>query len=51
MTPTRNTGPQRNIEGFYFSYIKASGKARKKGHKAVLVSKFDLKGKYFCKLR
>lgn len=42
-TPTPDTGPSSNIEGNYFSFIEATD--RKKGHKAVLISKFDLKGK------
>ncbi|XP_055998172.1 uncharacterized protein LOC125646625 isoform X2 [Ostrea edulis] len=34
------TGPGNNIEGNYFSFIDVKG--RQKGHKAVLISKFEL---------
>lgn len=40
-TRTSNTGPSRNIEGNYFSFIKASGERNR--DKAILISKFDLK--------
>lgn len=43
LTPTPDTGPSSNIEGNYFSYVEANG--QKQGHNAVLISKFDLKGK------
>ncbi|XP_052711589.1 uncharacterized protein LOC128185900 isoform X4 [Crassostrea angulata] len=40
-TKSSGTGPSGNIEGNYFSFIEARGQRR--GYKAVLISKFDLK--------